>query len=208
MSISFSSSPRPGRRCKALGESGVSAIEFALILPFLVMLLLGAIEITRLIVIHHKLDKISHSMADLVARGETVDKATLDSLTDAAVQIFRPFTFDAATIVFTSVINGSDPENCKDVPNCVAWQYSKASTGTPSASSVAAPGGPGSSANLNDYFLAPGEDVIVSEVFYSYQPLFEISSLYLPAGIGTESTLYKFSMYRPRLNALNKCTDC
>ena len=52
----------------ASDERGVAAVEFALILPFLLLLFLGTIEASSLITVDRRVNVISGTVGDLVAR--------------------------------------------------------------------------------------------------------------------------------------------
>ena len=49
-------------------QEGLAYLEFAITLPFLLALFLGAVEVTRYIIILEKVEKVSVTMSDLVAQ--------------------------------------------------------------------------------------------------------------------------------------------
>ena len=54
------------------GRDGVAMLEFALIVPFLVFLLLGAMEVGRYVLLNQKLSRLASNAGDLVSRAADV----------------------------------------------------------------------------------------------------------------------------------------
>jgi Flp pilus assembly protein TadG len=63
----------------AIEESGVAAVEFSLILPILITLWIGGVEVTGALSVDRRLNALASSMGDLVARTKTI---TYDQVTD------------------------------------------------------------------------------------------------------------------------------
>ena len=76
---------------------GVSAMEFALILPLLVMFSAGTIEYSRLILATQKLQSGAFTLADLTARydDDDMDAELLADIFLAIDQVIQPFDFAA-----------------------------------------------------------------------------------------------------------------
>lgn len=77
-------------------DRGVAAVEFALILPFLLALYMGSIEASSLFTVDRRVDVISSTMADLVSRWNpsdgTIDSADLRDYFRAAEGIIVPYS--------------------------------------------------------------------------------------------------------------------
>ncbi len=74
-------------------RSGVAAIEFALILPVMLLLFIGSFETTNLVLASMKLEASAETAADLVAqtRVNTVLQSTdFTNITNAAKQVLTP----------------------------------------------------------------------------------------------------------------------
>jgi Flp pilus assembly protein TadG len=74
-------------------RSGTAAIEFALVLPVMVMLFLGSYETANLVLAHMKLEASAETAADLVAqvRVNTVLQSTdFTNITNAAGKVLTP----------------------------------------------------------------------------------------------------------------------
>jgi Flp pilus assembly protein TadG len=90
---------RPLRRLLARfrrNESGVAAVEFALILPFLIALYMGSIEASSLFTVDRRIDVISNTTADLVSRWNSGTSAipsnTLRDYFRASAGIITPYS--------------------------------------------------------------------------------------------------------------------
>jgi Flp pilus assembly protein TadG len=83
------------RVLRQFGEDtrGVAAVEFALILPLLVLLYFGTVEASALYTVDRRVATVSSTMADLVSRENgCITNATLQSYFNAATGIMRPYS--------------------------------------------------------------------------------------------------------------------
>ena len=64
---------RPLRRLLR-DERGVSAVEFAMLLPLMITLYLGGVEVSQAIAVDRKVTLVARSLGDLVAQSTTVDQ--------------------------------------------------------------------------------------------------------------------------------------
>jgi Flp pilus assembly protein TadG len=172
-------------------QEGVAYLEFAITLPFLVAIFLGAVEITRYIILVQKVEKASQALSDLVAQSEDITTTQLNQLILAAGQIVQPFDFgpNGYAIVTSVTRTGTDPA-------VVNWQYasSGSSGGWTHASLI---GTPGNTATLPTGFtVADRENVIFAEVYYNFSPIIVSSVL-------GNRTLYKTAIFKPRLGDLS-----
>lgn len=83
-------------------NAGVSAVEFALIAPLLMLLYLGSIELSFLMESDRKVTKAASAISDLSGRFETLDKDALDDIHHAARMIFVPDSVSDARLRITS----------------------------------------------------------------------------------------------------------
>ena len=81
------------RILKALGRDrrGALAVEAAMAVPVLAVLLLGGVEVTRFVLLNQKLERTSATVADLVSRSEKIYAAELPTVFAAAGFSFDPF---------------------------------------------------------------------------------------------------------------------
>lgn len=139
---------------------GIAAVEFGLIAPILLVMLLGAVELTRAISIDRRFALVTSTVADLITRETELKAADINAIYQVAAQIMSPFDTTALTLTIVPVmrINNAD----RVYP----------STGNrPSYPSGAGPAKCSPYA-LSNGMLAANEAVIVVEGTYVYTPLF------------------------------------
>src|SRR3954471_12429644 len=99
------SSRRPASRLYR-SRAGAAAVEFAVVLPFIFLLLLGTWEVARLVQVHAILCNAAREGARLAAQGQTIN------LTGASTQIVvsdaDPNTPDVTSAV-TNYVRHADP---------------------------------------------------------------------------------------------------
>jgi Flp pilus assembly protein TadG len=135
-------------------ERGVSAVEFALLLPLMLTLYLGAVEISQAISADRKVTLTSRTMADLVSQVSSIDSGGLGDVFNASTSVMAPFTTTPLKVTVTSV---SIDANNKAT---VAWSCTRGGTARTVGSTVTVP------AALN----AANSSLIWSEVSYVYTP--------------------------------------
>lgn len=176
---------------------GVAAIEFALMLPMLIALLIGCLEVTFKIWSTQKAEKLAVTLSDVIAQSQSVTNSDLNKLTGAVNKIMDPFPFGPGEgkVIISSVYVNQDDTDAK-----VNWQCQYPASGTFNALSKF--GVEGANANLPVGFtLAPRDNVIVAEVYYKYHPI-------APGLMFDESIIYRKAMFKPRLGALTVDPGC
>jgi Flp pilus assembly protein TadG len=106
----------------ARGERGFAAVEFAVILPFMLTVYLGGIEIGNGVAIDRKVAITTHAVADLASRYTTIHNSDMSNILGASSVIIQPFgatplavtvsqvTVDAkgnATVTWSDTLNGT-----------------------------------------------------------------------------------------------------
>ncbi len=77
----------------AQAKEAVAAVEFALILPALMMLYMGAIEVSQVVSVDRKMSAAAGALGDLVARSDDeITAATLDDYFHAVGLIMTPYS--------------------------------------------------------------------------------------------------------------------
>lgn len=179
-------------------QQGVALIEFAIILPFLLIVFLGLIEVANYTLHHQKADKLAHAMADFTAQGDTISASELDSFRFAIAPIMSPLDFRGSVIITSAgrynPIPTGTPCTRRNRP-CITWQY-RVSGGAASAI-----GAPGSAPSIpGNYRLQRNNNIIIAEAYVEYKPVLSISSQFL--GAFTPETIYKTALYVPRQGSL------
>jgi Flp pilus assembly protein TadG len=166
-------------------ERATAAVEFALILPFLLLLFLGTMEASALITVDRRVNVISGTVGDLVARTDPTEPLSVTLLNDffqASQGIIFPYNAgDLRQVV--SII-----EVAADGTATVEWScgYNGGVKHTAGASFTLP-------ANMNLLARPPAGNgfVVASESWYSYLPL--LGLVYTD-----EIDLYRTSFYLPR----------
>jgi Flp pilus assembly pilin Flp len=174
---------------------GVAAIEFALLLPLLITLMIGALEVTFKIWATQKAEKLSVTLADVIAQSQEVTTNDLDSLVSAVNKIMEPFPFGNDGAVIISSVYLPSPEEGEELGEpIVNWQRKFPQSGGLEVESKI--GAQGDDATLpNGFDMYEKENCIVAEVFYKYTPI-------MPGMLFDESVTYRRSFFKPRLGAL------
>jgi Flp pilus assembly protein TadG len=148
------------------GSDGVAAVEFAFILPVLMVMTFGVLEATRAVLMHKRFQRSVALVSDLVSREDTLgtDVATgdaaLNGLMKAAEHIMEPYSHATLKIGVSAI--SADP-NPAVATTKVAWKYSY--NGFP----VTACGG--TKAMPAAGMIAAGNTAILVEAEYTYSPI-------------------------------------
>lgn len=144
-------------------EDGVAAVEFAMILPIMLMLYIGSIEASALISMDRRVQSVAGALGDLVARSNgTLVAADLTDYFRAAGGIMTPYPYDDLKQVAMQV------NVDKDGKVTIGWckQYVKGAYGTCADYPT--------TYKLPDSMIAIAKEqsVIVATASYSHLPLY------------------------------------
>lgn len=176
---------RFGRR-----EDGAAAVEFALVLPIMLLLYVGSVEVSLLISMDRKLQSVTGALGDLVARSDgTIPASTLQDYFTAASGIMTPHATASLQQTVTQVEVADDGSGSATVVWSRDYHDNDVSVGTRYAV--------GDDFNLPDAMtnIARGEHVIVAEGSYAYPPLY---------GFAFQQTinLYRQNFFMPRFGEM------
>jgi Flp pilus assembly protein TadG len=102
---SFSFLTRLSQRITSLrrDQKGVSAVEFAMLLPLMVTLYLGAVEISQGVAIHRKVTLTARTVADLASQVTSINNASMSNMLKAAEAVIAPFDKNQLKVTVTAV---------------------------------------------------------------------------------------------------------
>ncbi|GAB4514363.1 MAG: pilus assembly protein [Roseibium sp.] len=172
----------------------VAATEFAVILPFMFILLIGMAEVTGAMNNDRKVSRISNAIADLVAQAQTVTTGELAAVMDLGEKILAPYPVTDLDIIIASVTFDEDGDPTVD------WSYDS-SGGEPWTEGAAPP------ITLPGTVASPNTSIVVGQTTLDYEPPFAgIFTSYFSrsASIQLSDTYY----LRPRLTDTVVCTNC
>lgn len=152
-------------------RAGVAAIEFAFVLPVMLLLFIGMSQVTVALSMDRKVTLLARTAADLVGRVGTITAAEVDGIMQAASVVLEPYDDSEVSIVLSSVVvedpdgaGGPDP-----LAASVCWSRANANgTGRTAGDEVPIPPG----------FDQDGMSFILAEVRMPYRPLFSLDNLF------------------------------
>jgi Flp pilus assembly protein TadG len=133
---------------------GASAIEFALILPLMLTLYIGATELGLGLAAQFKSTAAARTVADLASRQTTIDNPTMSSILGAAAKVIYPFPGANLVVVVSEVTTDAKGNGT------ITW----------SAAQNATPYQAGQSVKLPTALQIPNVAIILGEVTYPYTP--------------------------------------
>jgi Flp pilus assembly protein TadG len=94
------------RLARRFGASrrGVAAIEFAFVLPLMLSIYFGVVELGQGVMIDRKITELTRSMADLGARSTTISNTEMTDIFDAASTVLMPFTAVTPNLTVSSIV--------------------------------------------------------------------------------------------------------
>ena len=139
----------------ACDRRGNATVDFAFLLPMMLMLFIGVVEITNLLRLDRKVVAAAQTAADLITQEREVSAAQLTDILRASELVLEPFSAADHTVGVVAVRYDEDT----GAPT-VDWQESKNGGTIPDALTLAQNMGP------------PGEGIVIVRVTYNYSPVF------------------------------------
>lgn len=84
-------------------DSGVSAVEFALLLPLMLTLYLGGVEVSQAVSADRKTAIVAHTVGDLVAQSSTITNNDMTNIMSASSAVAYPLSVINLKVTVTSV---------------------------------------------------------------------------------------------------------
>lgn len=132
---------------------GVAAVEFALILPVMLLMYLGTVEVGNAVSANRKVVATASTIGDLAAQSSSIDDPTMSNIFAASSAVIEPFSASPLQLRISQIMIDANSKawvSWSDAQNISALSKGQAFTGLPSNLTVA-----------NTY-------LIYSEVKYAY----------------------------------------
>src|SRR5437868_6166430 len=143
-------------------QNGMSAVEFALLLPFMVLLYLGGVEVAQGVSINRMIALTSSTVTNLVAQYTTISASQdMPDILNASAQIMTPYSGGNTSVVVSAV--SIDAGGIATV----LWSQALHTKARTVGSLVTVPAG------LN----TPNSMVILGEASYAYTPTIDFLNL-------------------------------
>jgi Flp pilus assembly protein TadG len=140
----------------ASNAEAVAAVEFAIILPFLLALYLGSIEAGDGMAVQFKTALATRAVTDLTSQYTSIDDSTMTSILGAAAAVVAPYPASSMVVTISEITTNSSGQGT------ITWSDSLHGT----AHTV------GQSVTLPTALQIANASLIWSEVTYPYQPTF------------------------------------
>ncbi|TIN31447.1 MAG: pilus assembly protein [Mesorhizobium sp.] len=172
---------------------GIAAVEFALIMPILLIMYLVTMEASQAIETSKKVSRIGSMVADLVTQQTSVAKADVEGIMKIGPVTLQPYSRTAPTITITAI--QVTPDATKAL---VVWSR-KLVDGVPSAGAAA-----NTDTTVPATLKVAGTFLIRVESTLVYDPAIKLAMTSAFNKINMGETYY----LRPRRSVTIPCTDC
>lgn len=135
--------------------SGVSAVEFALTLPLMLIIYTGGYQVTEALSAYRKMTITTRAVADLTTQYQTMSASDVATVLNASAQIMAPFSTANLTIVLSELTTDSTGKTT------VTWSQQLNGTALT----------PGKTFTLPTGLAQPSTSVVLSQVTYTFTPV-------------------------------------
>jgi Flp pilus assembly protein TadG len=169
-------------------DRGVSAVEFALIAPIMILFYAGMVDLCQGYMALKRTNHVAAAVADLASQSTVLTATNVDDIFAAGPDIMAPFSPTSLEQRISSVTRVSSSTYKVD------WSRSSKTTGALSGDLAV------SSAKVPADMLSNGESVIIAEAAYTYESPFQ---QFLP-----EFRFERRALLEPRRSATIPCSTC
>jgi len=155
------------------GIEGLAAVEFAFVLPIILSMLMGLVELSHASGVRTQVINMASTASDLVAQKATATGSDIDTSFAATKAILFPHDTKVAAITITSVIDGGTGKT-----PVIAWSCSMAGANAVTTTPFAKGGNPNPAIPAGLIEAGKGGSVIWSHVTYKYSSFL---TYFLPA---------------------------
>lgn len=135
-------------------RSAIAALEFALILPVMLTLYIGGVQVSEALSINRKVSHVANTVADLVTQSKSLTSSDISNILAASTAVMAPYDTSSLTIAVTEIY--IDPKG----KATVAWS---AAQNTPAPA-------PGTAVTLPAALLVPNSHLVSAVAHYPFTP--------------------------------------
>jgi Flp pilus assembly protein TadG len=175
----------PCRLAEAAGrfrreESGVAAIEFAMIVPIMIMLFFGSVEFSQALTVDRRVTQVASSTADLIAQTDKITNSQITDLMNIVTTLLRPYPTAPLNVQIKSI------KRVDQNPPVTVWSCTHANGSTSCSAAGSTPAS--MPAGLIDNPTSGGtSSVIYAEVSYTFTPTI---GQFLTSGVSLNEKFY------------------
>lgn len=148
-------SPRPSGTPRLIhDERGLALIEFAFVLPFMVLLFIGGFQLMDAISAYRKVGRTVRTLSDLTTQDTVMTDTRADEILNASRQVMSPYSPSDAAVRISQIKIDADSRAT------VSWSRSMNTTGYT----------PGAVFTLPPLLVQPNRYYVLSEITYTYRP--------------------------------------
>ncbi len=134
----------------ATDRRGVAAVEFAVIVPVLLTMYLGLVQMTQGVIVDRKVTLLARTLADLTAQATKIPDIELNNIFEASRYVLQPIDPSPAKMMIASVYVDKDQK--------VKLCWVEVRNGMPKPSTITLPAG----------LMVPNSSLIVASAEYPY----------------------------------------
>ncbi len=136
-------------------RDGVAAVEFAFVLPIMLAIYFGIVEVAQGVMIDRKVTQLNRTLADLASQVSTISDGYRNNVFAAANMVMVPYTDVAPKMMFASVVvDGAGAAK-------VCWSEASAGATAPGA---------GTPVSLPAGLRIPNSSLIMARASYEFTP--------------------------------------
>jgi Flp pilus assembly protein TadG len=134
---------------------GVAAVEFAIVVPFMLALYIGGVELGDGMAIQVKVTDTAHTVADIATQNTNISDATMQTILNATTQIIAPYSQSHVVVTLSEISTDSSGAAT------VTWSDSLHGTPRPVGQAMTLPASLAGQKNIS---------LVLGEVSYAYTP--------------------------------------
>ena len=143
-------------KARAANEDGLAAVEFALLLPVMITLFFGVVEVSLALACRADVTNVASTAADLVAQESALTTTDMSNVWSALNAILYPYDTSVSKVTLSSI--NYDTTTSSLTSGKVAWSCTKNGTARTTGATVPLPAG----------LMTANGSVIMSEITYNY----------------------------------------